>query len=259
MCEDTTNQQQTAQENTQESVNAGLPARRDKRLNIPSEITYFISIIILAFAVAMLSSADFGLSMIVATPYILSQKIDFLTFGMAEYVVQGILFIVLCILVRRIKITYFFAFVTCLIYGAVLDLWRMIIPAFNPSVTPPGSMELWVRIVFFIIGVGLTSFSVALSFKTYLYPQVNDFIVKAVTNRFKLNVTIVKYSVDAFFLITSLIFSFALFGNLVGIGWGSLIMFVPNAFLIGLFSKMLDKLFTFKPLCKKLANKFNDI
>ena len=229
-----------------------------KKINFPSEITYLLSIIILSFSVAMLTAADFGISMIVAPAYVLSQKIEFLSFGLAEYVVQGVLFIVLCIIIRKIKVTYLFAFLTCIIYGAVLDLWQMIIPTFNPSVTNPQDLDLFVRIVFFIVGGILTSFSVALSFKTYLYPQVNDFIVKALTTHFKISVTIVKYSVDFFFLSLSFILSFSMFGKLIGIGWGTIILFIVNAFLIGWFSKLLDKFFTFNPLIKPLEKHFKD-
>lgn len=50
------------------------------------------------------------------------------------------------------------------------------IPFLNPAATPPGSMNLPLRIAMFVIGMILTSFSVALFFKTYLFPQVYDFL-----------------------------------------------------------------------------------
>lgn len=71
----------------------------------------------------MLTAANFGISMIVAPAYILSLKTGFLTFGQAEYVLQAGLFIVFCLVMRKFKAVYLSSFVTCLIYGAVLDLW----------------------------------------------------------------------------------------------------------------------------------------
>ena len=72
-----------------------------KKLKLPSEIAYLLAVVLLAFSVAMLSAVDFGLSMIVAPAYVLSQKFTFLTFGQAEYVLQAILFVAFCIIVKK--------------------------------------------------------------------------------------------------------------------------------------------------------------
>lgn len=154
-----------------------------QKIKISSEITYLVAIILLSLAVAILSAANFGISMIVAPAYLLSLKTGFLSFGQAEYVIQACVFILLCIVLRKFKFAYLFSFGTCLIYGFVLDLWRKI-PFLNPAVTPPDSIDLPLRILMFIIGMILTSFAVALFFKTYLFPQVYDFFVKAVSAKY---------------------------------------------------------------------------
>ena len=227
-----------------------------KKIKISSEITYLVAIVLLALAVAILSAADFGISMIVAPAYLLSLKTEVLSFGQAEYVIQAGLFIILCIILRRFRFIYLFSFFTCIIYGAILDLWRKI-PFFNPSITLPGSMVLWLRIVMFIFGVLLTSFSVALFFKTYLYPQVYDFFVKAVSNRYKIKLSLLKTIVDLTCLIASIIMTFAFFGKISGIGWGTLIMALINGTVIGFFSNLLDKIFDFQPSFKKFSELFD--
>ena len=73
-----------------------------RKITIPNEIAFLLSNVILAFAVAMVSAADFGLSMIVSPAYLLHLKTG-LTFGQAEYVVGTILFTIFCIWVRKIK------------------------------------------------------------------------------------------------------------------------------------------------------------
>lgn len=227
-----------------------------KKIKIPSEIVYFISIILLSLAVAILTSVDFGISMIVAPAYLLSLKLGFLTFGQAEYVIQAVLFILLCILLRRIKAVYLTSFLTCLIYGFVLDLWRLI-PCFNPDVTAPGSMSIPLRVVLFVVGVTLTSFSIALCFKTYLYPQVYDFSVKAVTARYRLKLSVCKTAFDCGCLVAALIMTFCFFGKLEGIGVGTLIMVAVNGTLIGFFSKILDKTVESSPIFPKFAAHFS--
>ena len=146
-----------------------------KKLTVHSESLYILSILLLSLAVAILSAADFGVSMIVAPAYILSEATGFLSFGQAEYVIQAVLFIVFCIVVKKFKWIYLSSFLTCIIYGAVLDLWRLI-PFFNPAITAPGSMDLWLRIVMFIVGELLTAFSIALSFKSYFFVKRGIYI-----------------------------------------------------------------------------------
>ena len=117
-----------------------------KRIKLYNELTYLIALIFMALAVALTAAADFGVSMIVAPAYLLSLKVSFLTFGQSEYIIQALLFIVFCILMKKVRLVFFISFGTTVLYGAILDLWRWLIPALNPNVTAPGSMELWVRL-----------------------------------------------------------------------------------------------------------------
>ena len=73
-----------------------------KKIHISSEAVYFISIALLAFSVAMCACTDYGVSMIVAPAYILSLRFPFLTFGQCEYIIQGILFVVFCIIMGKV-------------------------------------------------------------------------------------------------------------------------------------------------------------
>lgn len=233
-----------------------MAENENKKITINSELVYLLAIILLSLSVAMLTTADFGISMIVAPAYLLSLKVDFLTFGQAEYVIQAGLFILLCLIIRKFKPIYLTSFLTCLLYGLALDLWQMI-PFFNVSVTPPESLDLWVRIILFVSGFLLTGFSVALFFKTYFYPQVYDFATKCITLRYHFKLFIVKTCVDFSMLGAALIMTFCFFGKLQGIGWGTLVMAALNGTIISLYSRMLDHFFLFKPGFGKFASLFD--
>ena len=225
-----------------------------KKIRIASELTYLAAIVLLALAVSLLSAADFGVSMIVAPAYLLSLKTGVVTFGQAEYLIQAGVFLLLCLVLRKFRPIYLCSFGTCLLYGLVLDLWRKI-PFFDPQQTPPGSMALEVRLLLFVAGFVLTSFSVALFFKTYLYPQVYDFFVKAIAERYGIKISLLKTIVDLSCLAASLGMTFAFFGRIQGIGWGTLLMALFNGSLIGLFSKLLDRL-DFSPVFPRAAALF---
>ena len=228
-----------------------------KKPNISGEWAYALAIVIMSLSVAIVAAADFGVSMIVAPAYILSLKVPALTFGQCEYIVQGLLFLVFCLLMGRVKPLYFTSFLTCLLYGAALDFWRAVIPMLNPAVTPPGSMGMPLRIAFFVVGTVITALAVAFCFKTYLYPQVYDFFVKGVSQRFHLDRTKFKIAYDAGSLLVSVLMTLVLFGAFRGIGVGTLITTAVNGALIGFFDRFLDRHFTFEPLFPALARRFS--
>ncbi len=236
---------------------AEKPAVRKKaKLRLPGEAVYVIATVTLALSVAMITSTDFGVSMIVAPAYLLHLKLGFLSFGQAEYVVQALIFIIFCAVMRGFKIRWLFSFFTGVFYGAVLDLFRAVIPCFNPSVTPPGSLSMPVRVVCFAVGMLLTSFSVSLFFKTYFYPQTYDFFVKGISARFGLNRVKVKTAFDISCLAVAAALTFIFFGKIRGIGVGTVIMAAINGTVIGLFGKLEDEFLDVKPLFPGLAERF---
>lgn len=223
-----------------------------KKPIVHSEPLYVFATVLLAFAVATVTAADFGVSMVVAPAYVLSLYVDFLSFGQAEYVVQGVLFIAFCLLMRKFRVSYLFAFASCLLYGLVLDLWRLI-PIFT---TPAETLGIWWRVAFFVVGELLTALSVAMFFKSYLPPQVNDYFVMGVSERYNIKRSFFKFCFDAGCLVVALVTSLCFFGEIRGVGVGTVIITAVNGFFIGAFSKALDALFEVKPLFPKLKEYF---
>ncbi|MCD7776719.1 MAG: DUF6198 family protein [Firmicutes bacterium] len=230
-----------------------------KRICVSAEAVYVVSLLILSLSVAMTAASNYGVSMIVAPAYIiwmkLSESISWITFGQCEYIVQGALFILFCILMKRVKIVYFSSFLTGVIYGLVLDMWRLI-PVLNPDVTEPGSLPAWQNVILFALGMVMTSFSISLFFKTYLYPQVYDFFVKGITAHYNLDRGKFKTAFDFTCLGVSLLLSFVLFGKIVAVGVGTVIITCFNGLLISLFGRLTDKFITVKPTFENFAEKF---
>ena len=229
---------------------------QSKKIILSSELMYLVATVVLAFAVAMLTAADFGVSMIVAPAYIFSLKFNIFTFGQSEYIIQAVVFILFCIIVRRIKLIYFTSFLSCLIYGAVLDLWRVAIPLFNPAVTSAESIPMALRIILFAGGELLTAVSIAIFFRCYIFPQVYDFFVKCICEKFSIDKSKFKIAFDFSFLALALILSLAFFGEIRGIGIGTLVIVCVNGVAIGAAGKLIDKFFEIKPTFKKLEEKF---
>ena len=214
-----------------------------------TEISYILGLVIMAFAAAFTEKANFGMSMVVAPAYILHLKVfEFLpwfTFGVAEYVFQGLLIIITVLIMRKFKISYLFSFVTAVIYGTLLDGAMALISALPEN-------TLAIRILWYILGTVLCSFAVSLFFHTYLSPEAYELIVKEIAQKSGFNINKVKTSYDCISVVLGIIMSFAFFGFGVfkGVGVGTILCALINGFLIGRFSKLLEKYFNFK-------NKFN--
>ncbi len=210
-----------------------------------SEWAYILGLIIMAFAAAFTEKADFGMSMVVAPAYILHLKMSeifpWFTFGVAEYVFQGILVLLTVIVMRRFKKSYLFSFVTAVLYGTLLDMAMIII-------SPLTDESFAVRTVWYVLGTVFCSLAVSLFFHTYISPEAYELIVKELSLKTGYNINKVKTAFDCFSTVLGIVMSFTFFGFGVfeGVKLGTVICALINGFLIGRFTVLLEKLFIFR-------------
>ncbi|MBR6779606.1 MAG: hypothetical protein IKM24_01135 [Clostridia bacterium] len=216
-----------------------------KKKTFYTELSYVFGLVIMAFAASFTEKADFGMSMVVAPAYILhlkvSQYLPWFTFGVAEYAFQGVLILLIVIIMRKFKLSYLFSFVTAVLYGTLLDCAMKIV-----SFLPEDTMVL--RIVWYLLGTVLCSFAVSLFFHTYIAPEAYELIVKEFSQKFNCNINKLKTAYDCASVALGIIMSFCFFGFGVfkGVGIGTVLCAACNGFLIGRFSKLLEKHFEFK-------------
>ncbi len=216
-----------------------------KKKTFYTEISYFLGLIIMAFAAAFTEKADFGMSMVVAPAYIIhlkvSQYLPWFSFGVSEYFFQGLLIILTAVIVRKFKLSYLFSFVTAVLYGTVLDCAMSII-------APLPDENFVLRCVWFITGTVCCSFAVSLFFHTYLSPEAYELIVKEISQKFNFNINKVKTAFDFLSVVLSIILSFGFFGFGVfeGVKLGTILCAAINGFLISRFTKLLEHFFEFK-------------
>lgn len=210
-----------------------------------TEAAYFIGLAILAVGTALMERADFGMSMVVAPAYLLHLKIapvfPAFTFGMAEYCLQAVLLVLLCLVLRRFRPVYLFSFITAVLYGFMLDL-SMACAAPLPM---PG---LAGRAVFYVLGMVMGSIGVAMLFRTYIAPEAYELFVKEVSAKFALDIHKTKTVYDCCSYLISVALSFAFFGlgHFEGIKWGTIVCALVNGFLIGKCSGVMERLFEFR-------------
>lgn len=213
-----------------------------KKHTFYTEAAYALGLLMLALGCALMTRADFGLSMVVSPAYILhlkvSEALPFFSFGMAEYTFQALLLIAMVCVIRRFRLSYLFSFATAVIYGFVLDFFLFLLPATD---------SFALRIALYAVGLFVTSAGVAVILRTYISPEVYELIVKEVTQKFGLKLSVFKTCYDLASCLLSVVLSFAFFGFGVfkGIGWGTVFCALVNGYLIGAVSKFLDAHFVF--------------
>ncbi len=222
-----------------------------KKLRICEEFTYLLGLVLIALSVSLMTKAGFGVSMIVAPAYVIFLKFSavfpFLTFGMAEYLFQLVLLLLMILIVRRIRLFYLFSFVTAVLYGVILDLLNLALSGFVPQ-------ALYARILTFLVAAVICSLGVALMFRSYVAPEVYELFVKEISLRYHRNMTRVKWIYDAISLVVALLLSNLFFGffSYRGVGLGTVFCAVFNGPTIGFIGKFLDRHFEFHPALSRL-------
>ncbi len=235
-----------------------------KKISKTSELLWIFGIVFVALGVAICSKANLGVSMIAAPAFVVSEALlplsNFFSVGVTEYVIQGIMLIILCVIVGRFKWTYLLAFAVAVIYGYTLDLflWLFRSVSFN---------TVAVRWVMLIVGDIITAFGVACFFRTYMPLQVYELFVAELSDRFKININKVKSIFDKTLLVISVLLALSLFGDILSFDWktigynsfhsiglGTLVTTVINAPIITLMGRMIDKIFDPSPKFTKLEN-----
>lgn len=221
-----------------------------KKIGKMAEIAWVIGTFLCAFGVALCTKASLGLSMMAAPPYIIHLRlVEYLRWysqGTSSYIFEGTMLVVMCLLIRNFRPKYLLSFLSSMLFGYALDLWNFLLGGNGAFASLAG------RAFSFVGGMLCISIAVAFMFRTYLPAQTPELLVMEVAKHFKTDNTRVKLILDVTCLALSFSLSLLLTGKLTAIHVGTVILAFGNAPLIKLWSKVIDKLFTFEPMFPRL-------
>jgi uncharacterized membrane protein YczE len=223
-----------------------------KKLSRSSELLWLLGILFVALGVALCSKADLGVSMIAAPTFVIQEAVSPLwsgfSVGVVEYLVQGMVLIILCITVRRFNWRYLLAFAVAVVYGYTMNFFLWILGGISLNAA-------WLRWVMLLVGDVLVAFGVACFFHTYMPLQVFELFVAELADRYKLNIHRVKTVFDLTLLALSVSLALILFGDIGSFDWGSvgyssfhsiglgtLVTTAINSPLISLMSRLIKRI-----------------
>ncbi len=206
-----------------------------------TEIAYLLGMFLLAAGTALTAYGGFGISMVVAPAYILHLYVSrfwpLFSFGMAEYVLQALLLLLMTLFLRKAKLSYLLSFGAAILYGLFLD-GAMALTGLLPE-------NLYGQIGAYILGVLLCCSAIALLFSSYLPPAAYEMFVKELSAKLHKPIHTVKTIYDCSSLALAVLLSLAFFGGFEGIGIGTVLCAFCYGWIIRFFQKLYDKRFQF--------------
>lgn len=224
----------------------------NKKIAKIGEASWVVGNILCAIGNCLVSKSAFGLSAIIAPAFIMHEKIGFLTVGVCEYIIQGILLTLCCILIGKFKGKFIATICNILFYGACFDIVNSLLS----SITPVSIVS---RILVAAIGTLITGFAIALMLRTYIPPSAYEIFVKEVAESKGIDLSKMKLFFDGSMLAISIAMMLLLLGEFRFdmIGVLTVIAAFLNSVLIGFFGKIIDRYCDFSPAIPKLYNLLN--
>ena len=222
-----------------------------KKITKIGEISWIVGNILCALGNCLASKSNFGVASIVAPAFALSDATG-LKVGYCEYIIQGILLLLCCLIIGKFKGQFIATICNILFYGACFN----IVDSLLSSVHPHG---MFARIIVAAVGTLITSFAVALMLRTYIPPSAYEIFVREIAVAKGINMSTMKLVFDTSLLALAIVMMLALLGkwDLGIIGALTLISAFLNSVLIGFFGKIIDKYCEFSPAIPKLYNLLN--
>ena len=224
----------------------------NKKITKIGEASWIVGNILCAIGNCLVSKSALGLSAIIAPAFILNRKIGFLSVGVCEYIIQGILLALCCIIIGKFKGKFIATICNIIFYGTAFDIINSLLGFVQPA-------SIFSRISVATIGMIITGFAVALMLRTYIPPSIYEIFVKEVSDAKGFNINKLKLIFDASMLALTVILMFILLGEfkIDIIGPLTVIAAFMNSVLISFFGKILDKYCDFSPAIPKLYEILN--
>lgn len=217
------------------------------KIKISREIAYVLGMILIAIGTGTITRSNLGIGIVVAPAYMLHKWLSvnvstFFTFGVCQYLFQALLLLVVCLVRRRFRLTYLFAFISAVLEGYLLDFVLYLIP--------DGLSNIILQILLFFVGQTICSLGIAFMLKTYITPEIYEVAVNEFTEQFchattSYTISVVKTIYDCASGALAIGMSFLFFHQLVGVGIGTIISALISGWMIGRFQKFGNKYIQF--------------
>lgn len=187
-----------------------------KKMNVQRPLAFLLGLILLALGVVVAVKANYGATVATSPAYVLSLKFTDMTLGTFNYLIQGMVFVIMILMIRRVQMKHVFSFATNVFFGFVIDLFVIMLQ----GVVMVTHVQ---RVSGFLVSIVLIGLGLAFFIRSELPMLPFDMFVRELSLKIGKRIGIVKTTFDLTLATSSLIMSLLFFGGIKGIHFGTLI------------------------------------
>lgn len=209
---------------------------------------FFLGIIINSFGIAFITKSNLGTSQISSIPYIFSLEYTDFSFGLTTFIFNIIFILIEIALLRRdFEPIQFLQIVANIIFSFFIDVSMNLLSAFEPE-------TLIVKLISLFIGCTILAIGICIEVAPNVIVVPGEGVVRALAltiaiKKPKVKFGTIKIYFDVTLIIIACILSFIFFGELNGIGLGTIV----SALIVGRFINLVNRHFKFLRHIRALA------
>ena len=202
-------------------------------------------ILINSFGIVLITKGAMGTSQISSIPYVLSLQMPSISFGMFSFIMNMVYIVLQALLLRRqFKPIQLLQIVVNVVFSASIDVFMAMLSFYAPQ-------QLFTRVLSAVAGCIVLAFGISVEVAPDLIMVPGEGIVAAISKVSGRRFGSVKVVFDVTLILIAALLSWLFFGNIVGVGVGTLLSAVSVGQFVNLINRHVPLLQHIRALAKE--------
>lgn len=208
-------------------------------------VWFSAGILINSFGIVLITKGALGTSQISSIPYVLSLQLPSISFGMFSFIMNMVYIVLQALLLRRqFKPIQLLQIVVNVVFSASIDVFMAMLSFYAPQ-------QLFTRVLSAIAGCIVLAFGISVEVVPDLIMVPGEGIVAAISKVSGRRFGSVKVVFDVTLILIAALLSWLFFGNIVGVGVGTLLSAVSVGQFVNLINRHVPLLQHIRALAKE--------
>lgn len=208
-------------------------------------VWFSAGILINSFGIVLITKGALGTSQISSIPYVLSLQLPSISFGMFSFIMNMVYIVLQALLLRRqFKPIQLLQIVVNVVFSASIDVFMAMLSFYAPQ-------QLFTRVLSAVAGCIVLAFGISVEVAPDLIMVPGEGIVAAISKVSGRRFGSVKVVFDVTLILIAALLSWLFFGNIVGVGVGTLLSAVSVGQFVNLINRHVSLLQHIRALAKE--------
>ena len=208
-------------------------------------VWFSAGILINSFGIVLITKGALGTSQISSIPYVLSLQLPSISFGMFSFIMNMVYIVLQALLLRRqFKPIQLLQIVVNVVFSASIDVFMAMLAFYAPQ-------QLFTRVLSAVAGCIVLAFGISVEVAPDLIMVPGEGIVAAISKVSGRRFGSVKVVFDVTLILIAALLSWLFFGNIVGVGVGTLLSAVSVGQFVNLINRHVPLLQHIRALAKE--------